>query len=94
MNTLFTFLLGAAGPLALRVLATLGVGVVTFTGVEAGLRGLITVAQNNWSSAGADVLGLAAMAGIPQALGIVAGAMVARLAAWVAVSATRWLVKG
>lgn len=91
---LATFLMGLVGPLALRVITALGMGVVTFTGVDAALSGLIAQAQSSWAGIGADVLGLAALAGIPAALGIVCGAMTARVSVWVAVSATRWIVKG
>jgi hypothetical protein len=34
MNTLFAFLASAVGPLALRVVAALGLGIVTFAGVK------------------------------------------------------------
>jgi hypothetical protein len=94
MQTLFTFLMGAAGPLVLRALAALGVGVVTFAGVDTALTALISQAQSSWAGLSADVLGLAGVAGIPAALGVIAGAMVARVTIWVGVSATRWLVKG
>lgn len=93
MPTLFSFLLGAVGPLALRVLAALGMGVLTFTGVDAALGAVIAQAQANWDSLGADVLGLAAVAQIPACLGLIAGAMTARVGAWVAASAVRWVVK-
>jgi hypothetical protein len=91
---LATFLLSIAGPLALRVIAALGMGVVTYTGVDTALNGLIQQAQSSWQGLSADVLGLAAVAGIPGALGIIAGAMTARVTIWVGVSATRWIVKG
>lgn len=91
---LATFLLGMAGPLALRVLAALGVGVVTYTGVDTALNALIQQAQASWQGLSTDVLGLASVAGVPGALGIIAGAMVARVTIWVGVSATRWIVKG
>jgi len=93
MPTLFTFLMGAAGPIVLRALTMLGIGTVTFTGVTAALDGLISMAQSNWSSVPADVLQLAGLAGIPECLGIIAGAFVARTGMWVAVSATRWIVR-
>jgi len=93
MGTLFSFLLSAAGPVVLRALTMLGIGTLTFTGVTASLDGLISMAQTNWSSVPADVLQLGAIAGIPQCLGIIAGAFVARTGMWVALSATRWIVR-
>lgn len=93
MPTLFAFLLGSAGPLALRVIASLGMSVVIFAGVDTALSGLITSAQSNWQSLAADVLGLAAVARLPECLGLVAGAMSTRVSVWVASAATRWIVK-
>lgn len=93
MATLFSFLLSAVGPLLLRALTMVGIGTVTFTGVTAALDGLITMMQNNWSSVPTDILGLAAIAGVPESMGIIAGAFVARTGMWVAISATRWVVR-
>lgn len=87
------FLASMVGPLVLRALVALGIGTVTFTGVTVALQGLIDMAMQNWASLPSDVLGLASIAGIPQALGIVAGAFTARAGMWVAVSATRWITK-
>lgn len=92
MNTLASLLMGIAGPMALRVLTVIGIGTLTFTGVTEGLQALITAAQTNWDSLGADLLGLASIAGIPQGMGIIAGAMTGRVGLWVAVSATRFVV--
>jgi len=93
MTNLFGFLMLAVGPMVLRALTMLGIGTITFTGVTAGLTSLISAAQSNWSSIPSDVLGLAGLAGIPECLGIVAGAFVARAGMWVAVSATRWVIR-
>lgn len=92
MMTLATWLLSMAGPLVLRVFTTLGLGVMTFTGVTASLQGLIDMATSNWASMGADILALASIAGLPQALGIICGAMTARVGMWAAVSATKFLL--
>lgn len=89
-----SWLMTLIGPLALRVLAVLGIGTVTFTGVTASLQGLIDLAMSNWSGLSADILGLSAIAGIPQAIGIICGAMTAKVGLWAAVSATRWVVGG
>lgn len=93
MTSLFGFLLAAVGPLALRIIATLGLGVVTFAGVDAAIQALITQAQANWATLPADILGLCAVARIPECIGIVAGALNARVTMWVAASATRWITK-
>lgn len=92
MGSLSAILMTMAGPLVLRILTILGVGTMTFTGVTVALQGLIDMATTNWSSLPSDILALASIAGIPQCLGIIAGAYVARVGMWVAVSATRWVV--
>lgn len=93
MPTLAAFLLSMVGPLVLRAITMLGIGVVTFTGVTVAVQGLIDMATANWSSLPSDILALASIAGIPQCLGIICGAFVARTGMWVAVSASRWIVK-
>jgi len=89
---LATFLLSVIGPLALRVLTVLGLGTMTFTGVTAALQGLIDLSVSNWGGISADVLQLVSIAGIPQALGIVVGAMTSRVGLWAAMSATKFVV--
>lgn len=88
-----TFLLNIAGPLVMRVLVTLGMGTVTFTGVTAAMNTLIGEAQSTWSSLPTDVLAFASIAGVPQALGIICGAYTSRVAMWAAASATKWVTK-
>lgn len=88
-----TWLLAMVGPVAFRVLAVLGLGIVTFTGVTELVRTLVTQAQNQWAGLPANVLGLATLAGMPEALGIVFGAIVARAALWAAASATKLMFK-
>lgn len=92
MGTIATFLLGMAGPLIMRVLIAVGISTMTFTGVVTALQTLIDASVSNWASLPSDVLALSSIAGVPQALGIVAGAMTTRVAMWVAVSATRFIV--
>jgi len=89
---LATFLLGIAGPLAMRIVSSLGIGILTFTGVTEGLQSLIGLATSSWGGMAPDVLALAAIMGAPQGLGIIAGAMTSRVGLWVAVSATRFVV--
>jgi len=92
MTTLASFLMSIAGPLAFRVLTMLGVGTVTFTGITSGMQLLMAQATANWASVAGDVMQLASLAGIPQCLGIICGAMTSRVGIWAAVSATRWVV--
>lgn len=87
-----TLLISLAGPMALRVLTVIGLGTITFTGVTASLQGLIDMAINNWSQVPGDILMLASLAGVPQAVGIICGAMTARVGMWAAVSATKFVL--
>jgi hypothetical protein len=93
MMNLITFLLAAVGPLAVRVIAAVGMSVLTFTGVDTALNEVISTAQSSWGGMSAAVLGLAGVAGIPACLGLIAGAMSARVGMWVAASAAKWIVK-
>lgn len=86
-----TWLLSLAGPLVIRALLAIGVSVLTITGVDTAFGGLVSSAQSYYGGMPSAVLGLASLAGVPQALGIVFGAFNARLAMWLAVSATRWV---
>lgn len=92
MTTIAAFLMGMVGPLVLRALTMLGIGLITFTGVTAAVQGLIDLAVSSWGGIPGDVLALAGLAGIPACLGIICGAYIARTGMWVAVSATRWIV--
>jgi hypothetical protein len=85
-----SFLLGLAGPIALRVMMTLGFSIITFGSVAAALQALIDIAVNNWAGVPANVLMLASLAGIPQAIGIICGSFVARVSIWAALSSTRF----
>jgi Protein of unknown function (DUF2523) len=88
---LISMLMGLAGPLALRILTVLGLGTLTFTGVTNALQSLIDIATSNYAGLSADALALCGIAGIPQALGLVCGALTTRVGMWVAVSATRFV---
>lgn len=92
MSTLAGFLFSAIGPLVIKALIALGIGVVTFTGVTEGMDSLIQSAIDNWSGVSATVVQLAGLAGIPQALGIITGAMSSRVAIWAAASATKFVL--
>lgn len=87
-----SWLLALIGPLGARALLYLGVSVLTFTGVDAAFGAIVDLAKSSYGGMPPAILGLCAMAGVPQALGIIFGAFNARLAMWVATSASRWIV--
>lgn len=92
MTSLYAFLAAAVGPLAIRVLTALGFAAVSFAGVQTAFNGLLSSAQSSWSAVSGDVLALASLAGVPEALGLIAGAMSARVGLWVAASSMRLII--
>ena len=77
---LFAWLLAAAWPIAKKVLLMLGIGWVTYEGLS--LLGGQVVAEVSaiWGTMPAAMLQMASLLGIPQSIGIVLGAMTARIA--------------
>jgi hypothetical protein len=88
-----TFLLSMVAPMVVRAIIALGFTAVSFVGVTDLTASLVSTAQSNWSSLPAAVLQLAALSGVPQSLGMVFGALNARVAMWAAVAATRYVAK-
>lgn len=74
------FLQAAAGPLARKVLAGLGMGLISYGAVSYGVSQLLAIAQSSFSGLGGYIAGFAGVAGLGQALGMVAGALTARAA--------------
>lgn len=69
-----------AGPIAIRVLATLGLGVVTYIGFDAALTAIFTQIQTQFGALSADLSGLLFMSGVPTAMAMIMSAMFARIA--------------
>lgn len=92
--TLWGFLVAAVGPLAIKILVALGISVLTVTGVDAVAAELVGYVQGSWGTMPASMAGLVGLSGLPTAVGMVLGAFNARLALWMATSATKWVVKG
>jgi len=94
MTTIIAWLMAAAGPLAIRVLLSLGFTSVTFTGVVLLLNSLIASAQAGYAGLPVTVLQLASLSGVGEFLGMVFGALVARTTFWVTASAVKYVLKG
>jgi hypothetical protein len=73
-----TFLASLAGPIVRRMLISLGVGVASYAALSAALNSALSHAQSSYSGLPADVLGLLGLAGVPDALAIICGGLVAR----------------
>lgn len=92
--TIFAWLVGAVGPLAVRVLQALGIAAITYTGVQAVFDAMVSYVQGAWAGMPATMAALVDLSGAGQAAGMVLGAMGSRLAIWLATSATRLAVRG
>lgn len=74
------WLLSISTPIVVRVLAQLGIGIVSYVGVEAAVNQLISLARTSWSGLPSLALQFMAIGGFNTALGIIAGGVTARLA--------------
>jgi len=92
--TFAQFLLSLVGPLASRALVYLGIGLLTVTGIDSAVNGMISVMQGYWNGLPVTVLQLASLAKVPEGLGIVVGSQVAKVLLWLKLKATRFAYKG
>ena len=74
------FLEGAAAPIVKKVMTSLGLGVVSFAAISTALTAGLDMAQNAYSGLPQNILALCNLGGVGEALGILAGAMVFRVA--------------
>lgn len=88
------FLMSMAGPLVLRAMSAVGFTMMTFTGVQAVINLLIGRAQDSWAQAPAAMLQLASLAGLPEAAGLICGAVIARVTLWQIAQATKLIFSG
>lgn len=72
------WLLGLAKPLLSRVLAALGMGILTIAGWEATIGALDTLVTNSLGGLPSAIAALCGIAGIDRAFGIILGAIAAR----------------
>lgn len=93
MTNLAAWLLALVGPLVMRAVVALGFTAVTFTGVSVLANSLITMAQQNWAGMPLVVLQVAGLSGIPECLGMIAGAYVARVGVWAAINGTKYILR-
>ena len=90
---LAAWLLSLVAPLVVRGVIALGFTSVVFTGVTELVNSLVSTAQSNWSSLPTTVLQLASLSGIPEVLGMIFGAYMARFAMWSSVGAAKYVFK-
>lgn len=80
MGNFGAFLVALAGPLARRVMLSLGLGVISFAGLSVVASQVVTAVQDKYATIGGPVLDLLNLIGTGTALGIVLGGIVARAA--------------
>jgi hypothetical protein len=72
-------LVSAAGSIVGRVLIALGIGYVTYTGVNAGLGGIWSFVQTSFGSAPATVMGVLTLLKVDVDISILSSAIAAKL---------------
>lgn len=83
MNVLIplgAFLEAAAGPLAVRVLTSIGIGVISYAGLTVSVNAALTYMQTQYTGLPSAAANLANLAGLGQCLGIVTAAVTFRVA--------------
>ncbi len=74
-----SFFASSAGPIAKRVLAALGLGIISYAGVATALASAISYAQSTYTGFGGYIAAFAGLGGIGEAMGMIAGAMTFRV---------------
>jgi Protein of unknown function (DUF2523). len=78
MELLGSWLLALAAPWIRKVLASLGIGVLSFTGMDAVITNVVASAKAAWSGFPAEMVMLVDLAGVSNAISIIVGAYIAR----------------
>lgn len=76
---LIGWLLAAVGPMLVQGAISLGVATVTYVGFDVVISSLLDSARANWSGLPGAAASFAAIAGLNQAVGIIAGGITTRL---------------
>ena len=83
-----TWLLSLVQPMIAKIMLTLGLSVVTITGMEAALGQLKSLFVSSMNSLPADMLNLALYLWIGKAVGVIFGACATKLVLWSIQNAT------
>ena len=79
MSGFSSLMVSLAGPVVKKALAALGFGILTFAAVQAAFSTAQSALLASYGQISADILGPLEMAGFGQAVGIILGALGARL---------------
>lgn len=72
-----SWLVALAGPIARQVLVSLGIGVITFVGLDTGVSAALASAKSNLTGMSVDVASVVALGGGFTALSVIAGGITA-----------------
>lgn len=75
-----TFLVAIAGPVVRKALTSLGIGIVSYAALSGVLNSALNAAKGSLAGFGGDAASIVQLSGAFEALSIIAGAMIARLA--------------
>ncbi|TXI36674.1 MAG: DUF2523 domain-containing protein [Methylophilus methylotrophus] len=67
------WILALVAPIAKKVMVSLGIGILTVTGFDMAMDSLTGLINQSIGGSTADILGIATMMGIPDAIGIMLG---------------------
>lgn len=93
MSGLGAWILTLAQPLLVRILVSLGITITTLTGVTVAYASLKGYIQDNLSTAPAAALQISALAGAPEGIAMVLGAITFVIALWTTTQATKLVFK-
>jgi hypothetical protein len=79
MSTFSGVLTALAAPLAKKVLAALGMGIVSYAAISAALAAVTSAITSAYGAITGDIAAILSLAGFGQAMGIILGAMAARI---------------
>jgi len=89
MDSLYDWLMSVVAPVAKRVMASLGLGVVSFTGVSTTLDAALNAAKSAWGGVLSEVASLIAMSGFFDFMAITSGGLISGVA-WMVLK--RWAI--
>lgn len=93
MTGIAAWLMSMIVPILGRIMVALGVSLVTYTGITEGVRMLIDYSKGAYQGLPSTIAGLAGLAGVGEGLGLILGAIVARVALWTLTQSTQWVFK-
>lgn len=79
MSTLSGVLTALAGPLAKKVLSALGIGFITYAGIDTAINAALGAAKSNFAGVATDIASILAIGGLFTAMSVIAGGITAGL---------------